>query len=50
MGVHCQGAGGAADAELQLGEASRFFPSDAALAAWGAQAGSSNVNVVYESA
>ncbi len=50
MGVHCQGAGGAADAELQLGEASRFFPSDAALAAWGAQAGSSNIGVVYESA
>ena len=50
MGVHCQGAGGAADAELQLGEASRFFPSDAALAAWGAQAGSSNISVVYESA
>ncbi|WP_404302554.1 DNA polymerase III subunit alpha [Alicycliphilus denitrificans] len=50
MGVHCTAAGGAATAELQLGEASRFFPSDAALAAWGVQVGSGNVSVVYESA
>ncbi|MBS0505844.1 MAG: DNA polymerase III subunit alpha, partial [Proteobacteria bacterium] len=50
MGVRCQGLDAAAAAELQLGEASRFFPSDAALAAWGAQAGSSNVSVVYENA
>jgi len=48
MGVHCAAAGATATAELQLGEASRFFPSDAALAAWGAQAGSGNVSVVYE--
>ena len=48
MGVRCTAAAGAAIAELQLGEASRFFPSDAALAAWSAQAGSANVNVVYD--
>ncbi len=50
MGVRCQVDAGAAVAELQLGEASRFFPSDSALAAWGAQAGSDNVSVVYENA
>ena len=50
MGVRCQADSGAAVAELQLGEASRFFPTDAALAAWGAQAGSGNVSVVYENA
>ncbi|MBS0609012.1 MAG: DNA polymerase III subunit alpha, partial [Proteobacteria bacterium] len=50
MGLRCQADLSAAVVELQLGEASRFFPSDAALAAWGAQAGSNNVNVVYETA
>ncbi|MBS0291617.1 MAG: DNA polymerase III subunit alpha [Proteobacteria bacterium] len=50
MGLLCQADASAAVVELQLGEASRFFPSDAALAAWGAQAGSNNVNVVYETA
>ncbi len=50
MGMHCKGSDGAAVAELQLGEASRFFPSDAALAAWRAQAGSNHISVVYESA
>ena len=39
-----------ARAELQLGEASRFFPSDAALAAWLTQAGNGQVRVVYEAA
>ncbi|MGR4868102.1 DNA polymerase III subunit alpha [Variovorax sp. LARHSF232] len=34
--------------ELQLGEAARFFPTDAALASWMAQAESGNASVVYE--
>ncbi|WCM90193.1 DNA polymerase III subunit alpha [Acidovorax sp. NCPPB 3576] len=48
MGVRCQAGQGQAVAELQLGEGSRFFPSDAALAAWSAQAGTGSVNVVYD--
>jgi len=48
MAVKCKAEQGAAVAELQLGEASRFFPSDAALAAWGAQAGSGAVSVIYD--
>ncbi len=37
-----------ASAELQLGEAARFFPSDAALAGWMAQADRGQAMVVYE--
>ncbi len=37
-----------AQVELQLGEAARFFPTDAALASWMAQAESGNASVVYE--
>ncbi len=48
MNLCCKSQQGAATAELQLGEASRFFPSDAALAAWSAQAGSGTVSVVYD--
>jgi len=36
-------------AELQLGEQARFFPSDAALASWMAQADQGLAQVVYES-
>ncbi len=46
LGVRCTGAG-RRRAELQLGEASRTYPSDAALAAWRAQAGGGDA-VVYE--
>jgi len=35
-------------AELQLGDQVKFFPSDAALGAWLAHAGAGAVNVVYE--
>ncbi|TFZ02147.1 DNA polymerase III subunit alpha [Ramlibacter henchirensis] len=35
-------------AELQLGEAARFFPSDAALASWMAQADQGIAQVVYD--
>ncbi|HWP10586.1 MAG TPA: DNA polymerase III subunit alpha [Ramlibacter sp.] len=37
-------------AELQLGDAARFFPSDAALASWAAQAGQGSAQIVYEAA
>ncbi|MGE0498127.1 MAG: DNA polymerase III subunit alpha [Ramlibacter sp.] len=35
-------------AELQLGEDARFFPSDAALASWMAQADAGQAQIVYE--
>lgn len=48
LGLRCEAQQGAATAELQLGDASRFFPSDAALAAWSAQVGSGVAAVVYD--
>ncbi|MGP1629525.1 MAG: DNA polymerase III subunit alpha [Giesbergeria sp.] len=47
LGVHCQNEEGAASAELQLGDAHRMYPSDAALAAWAAQAELGRAVVVY---
>ena len=44
-GTH--GAAGAV-AELQLGDAARFFPSDAALAGWRAQADQGTSAIVYD--
>ncbi len=38
----------AARAELQLGDDAKFFPSDAALASWMAQAHEGLAQVVYE--
>jgi DNA polymerase III subunit alpha len=38
-GAHC---------ELQLGEKARFFPTDAALASWAANAHGQDARVVYE--
>jgi DNA polymerase III subunit alpha len=38
----------AATAELQLGDDARFFPSDAALASWTAQADGGQAQIVYE--
>ncbi|MGV3494434.1 MAG: DNA polymerase III subunit alpha [Ramlibacter sp.] len=38
----------AAQAELQLGEEARFFPTDAALASWMAQAHQGLAQIVYE--
>ena len=38
----------AAQAELQLGEEAKFFPTDAALASWMAQADQGRANIVYE--
>ena len=44
---HRVGAG-AASAELQLGEAARFYPSNAALAGWRVQADQGQATIVYE--
>ncbi len=48
MGVRLQLVREGASAELQLGDEARFFPSDAALAAWTAQADKGQAQVVYE--
>ena len=48
MGVRCVAEQGAAVAELQLGDASRYYPTDAALAAWSAQVGTGSAVVIYE--
>jgi len=48
MGVLCKANDGQAVAEVQLGDNARFYPTDAALAAWSAQAGTGSVTVVYE--
>ena len=37
-----------ASAELQLGDNAKFFPSDAALASWMAQADQGRAQVIYE--
>ena len=37
-----------ASAEIQLGDDARFFPTDAALASWTAQAASGRAEIVYE--
>jgi DNA polymerase III subunit alpha len=42
------GDAGGAMAELQLGDAARFFPSDAALAGWRAQADQGRSAIVYD--
>jgi DNA polymerase-3 subunit alpha len=39
----------AAEAELQLGENAKFYPTDAALASWMAQAHGGLAQIVYES-
>jgi len=47
--LHCQNTQGAASVQVQLGQAARFYPSDAALARWAAQVGSGDkVHVVYK--
>ncbi|PKO62439.1 MAG: DNA polymerase III subunit alpha [Betaproteobacteria bacterium HGW-Betaproteobacteria-18] len=46
--LSCQGEESAAQAELQLGEQARFYPSNAALASWWAQAAPGTAEIVYE--
>jgi DNA polymerase-3 subunit alpha len=48
LALRCSGEEGAASAELQLDERARFFPSDAALASWWAQAAPGKVEIIYE--
>jgi len=48
LSLRRQNAAGGATAELHLGEAARFFPTDAALASWMAQADRGLVQIVYE--
>jgi DNA polymerase-3 subunit alpha len=39
---------GVVNAEIQLGEDAKFYPSDAALASWMAQSGISKTHIVYD--
>jgi DNA polymerase III subunit alpha len=39
---------GVVNAELQLGDDAKFYPSDAALASWMAQSGIEKSHIVYE--
>jgi len=48
LALSCQTQAGAALAELELGAGASFFPSNAALAAWRAQADEGSAAVVYE--
>jgi len=48
LSLRRQGEGIAATAELQLGEDAKFFPSDAALAGWMAQADQGRAVIVYD--
>lgn len=48
LGVRLSLARGGAQVELQLGERAKFFPTDAALASWTAQAEAGKASVVYE--
>jgi DNA polymerase III subunit alpha len=48
LSLRRDGAGIAATAELQLGDDARFYPSDAALAGWMAQADQGKAVIVYE--
>ncbi|MDM0068031.1 DNA polymerase III subunit alpha [Variovorax sp. J31P207] len=48
LGVRLSMARGGAQVELQLGERAKFFPTDAALASWTAQADAGKAAVVYE--
>jgi len=48
LGVRLSVKRDAAVAELQLGEEAKFFPSDAALASWMAQAEQGRAQIVYE--
>lgn len=48
LAVRLSMARGGAQVELQLGERAKFFPTDAALASWMAQAEAGKAAVVYE--
>ncbi|OIP23870.1 MAG: DNA polymerase III subunit alpha [Comamonadaceae bacterium CG_4_9_14_0_8_um_filter_60_18] len=48
LALTCRAEEGAASAELQLGEPHKFFPSNAALASWWAQAAPGVAEIVYD--
>jgi DNA polymerase-3 subunit alpha len=48
LGVRLSMARGGAQVELQLGERAKFFPTDAALASWMAQADAGRAAVIYD--
>ncbi|WP_411878993.1 DNA polymerase III subunit alpha [Polaromonas sp. YR568] len=48
LSLRRQNSVGGATAELHLGETAKFFPTDAALASWMAQADKGLVQIVYE--
>jgi len=48
LSLQRQASGLSASAELQLGEDAKFFPTDAALAGWMAQADQGRAAIVYE--
>ncbi|MDM0001294.1 DNA polymerase III subunit alpha [Variovorax sp. J22P240] len=48
LGVRLSIARGGAQVELQLGERAKFFPTDAALASWMAQADAGKAAIVYD--
>ncbi|MBQ0132991.1 MAG: DNA polymerase III subunit alpha [Comamonas sp.] len=47
LNVRCESQGNQASAELDLGEKNKFYPSDAALAAWRAETGSTGCQLVW---
>jgi DNA polymerase-3 subunit alpha len=46
--LECGANGGKASAELQLDERAKFYPSNAALASWWAQASPGTAEIIYE--
>ena len=48
IALTCQDGERAASVELDLGERARFYPSNAALASWWAQAAPGTADIVYE--
>jgi DNA polymerase-3 subunit alpha len=48
LALSCRGNDLAAAAELQLDERARFYPSNAALSSWWAQAAPGSVDIIYE--
>jgi DNA polymerase-3 subunit alpha len=48
LALTCRGEDGAASAELLLDERARFYPSNAALASWWAQAAPGKAEIIYE--
>jgi DNA polymerase-3 subunit alpha len=48
MGVRLKLLRDGATADVQLGDNAKFFPSDAALASWMAQAHDGQAHIIYE--